>query len=133
MIDVVSGQPLTYSKFINKYVVKVEPHRAMMEPDYFIKAIEHAEAKRSEEIEKVESGALDAEEEVRRQENQFEEWERLQRLPNDEYLMKTILPVLYQGMKVVDLERPEAPLEYLALYLLKHQDQVKLPPKPQKA
>lgn len=104
-----------------------------MEPDYFIKAIEHAEAKRTEEIEKVESGALDAEEEVRRQENQFEEWEKLQRLPNDEYLMKTILPVLYQGMKVVDLERPEAPLEYLALYLLKHQDQVKLPPKPQKA
>ena len=32
-------------------------------------------------------------------------------------------------MRVVDLERPAAPLEYLALYLLKHQDMVKLPPK----
>ena len=45
--------------------------------------------------------------------------------------MKTILPVLYQGMRVVDLERPVSPLEYLAIYLLKHQDQIKLPPKSQ--
>ena len=46
-----------------------------------------------------------------------------------DYLMRTVLPVLYQGMKIVDLERPAAPLEYLSLYLLKHQDMVKLPPK----
>jgi hypothetical protein len=32
-------------------------------------------------------------------------------------------------MRVVDLERPNAPLEYLALYLLKNQDKVALPPK----
>ena len=50
-------------------------------------------------------------------------------MPDADYLMRTILPVLYQGMKVVDLERPAAPLEYLSLYLLKHQDQMKLPPK----
>ena len=46
-----------------------------------------------------------------------------------DYLMRTVLPVLYQGMRVVDLERPAAPLEYLSLYLLKHQDMIKLPPK----
>ena len=46
-----------------------------------------------------------------------------------DYLMRTVLPVLYQGMRVCDLERPAAPLEYLSLYLLKHQDMVKLPPK----
>jgi len=44
--------------------------------------------------------------------------------------MKTVLPVLYQGMKVVDQQRPVAPLEYLALYLLKHQEEVKRPQKP---
>jgi protein dpy-30 len=57
------------------------------------------------------------------------EWERLQEMPDSEYLMRTVLPVLYQGMSIVDLERPSAPLEFLALYLLKNQDQVKLPPK----
>ena len=30
-------------KFLNLYVVKVEPHRAILEPDYFIKQIEIAE------------------------------------------------------------------------------------------
>ena len=45
------------------------------------------------------------------------------------YLMRTVMPVLYQGMKVVDLERPAAPLEFLSMYLLKHQDMVRLPPK----
>ncbi len=48
-----------------------------MEPDYFIKAIEHAESKRSEEIERIESGAVDADEEIRRQETHFAEWEKL--------------------------------------------------------
>lgn len=46
-----------------------------------------------------------------------------------DYLMRTVLPILYQGMRVIDLERPSAPLEYLSLYLLKHQDMIKLPPK----
>ena len=104
-----------------------------MEADYFIKAIEHAEAQRTLEIERIESGLGSEEEEARKTELQNSEWDKLQQSSNDEYLMKTILPVLYQGMKVLDLERPEAPLEYLALYLLKHQDQIKLPPKPQKA
>ncbi len=49
-------------------MVKVESHRAILEPDYFIKAIEYAEHKRTEEIERIESGTLDQEEEARRQE-----------------------------------------------------------------
>jgi hypothetical protein len=59
-----------------------------------------------------------------------DDWIALQNSSNEEYLMKTVLPVLYQGMKVVDLQRPNMPLEYLALYLLKHQDKIQLPPKP---
>ena len=41
-------------------------------------------------------------------------------MPDADYLMRTVLPVLYMGMRVVDLERPNAPLEYLAMYLLKN-------------
>lgn len=48
--DVVTGEVLPYRKFINKYVVRVEPHRAILEPDYFIKLIEQAEALRDEEV-----------------------------------------------------------------------------------
>ena len=62
-------------------------------------------------------------------EGESTEWEKIQSMNDAEYLMRTVLPVLYQGMRVVDLERPAAPLEYLSLYLLKHQDMIKLPPK----
>jgi hypothetical protein len=41
--DVVSNEALPYKKFINKYVFKVEPHKAILEQDYFIKLIEMAE------------------------------------------------------------------------------------------
>lgn len=94
-----------------------------MEPDYYIKLIEVAESRRTEEIERIEAGGLDAEEETTKKQTTIaQEWNNLHNASNEDYLMRTILPVLYQGMKVVDLERPEAPLEYLALYLLKHQD-----------
>lgn len=34
--------------------------------------------------------------------------------------MRTVLPVLYEGIQVLDLERPNVPIEYLAMYLLKN-------------
>ena len=41
--DVITKDIVSYKKFIGRYVVKVEPNRAIMEPDYFIKMIELAE------------------------------------------------------------------------------------------
>lgn len=124
------------------YVVKVHPHRAILEPEYFIKKYEDADEQRDIEIQRVEAGIEEdplSEAAQRRAgamsnmdsigEQQDTEWEKIQKMSDSDYLMRTVLPVLYQGMRVVDLERPSASLEYLALYLLKHQDQVKLPPK----
>lgn len=128
--DVVTSERLAYQKFMDLYVVKVHPHRAILEPEYFIKMIEQVEENRSEEIARMEEGI---DEEVKTStavdDSENTEWEKLQKMNNSDYLMKTVLPVLYQGMRVTDLERPAAPLEYLALYLLKHQDKIKLPPK----
>lgn len=52
--DVTTKEIIPYEKFINKYVVKVEPHRAITEVDYFIKQIEICEGNRDLEIERVE-------------------------------------------------------------------------------
>ena len=98
--DVISKEILPYKKFIGRYVIKVEPHRAILEPDYFIKQIELAEQNRDDEIERVEAGIEENEDQT--DVNLENEWEKLQKLPNEEYLMKTVLPVLYQGMKIVD-------------------------------
>lgn len=38
--DLVTGRSLDWKKVENMYVVKVEPHRAILEFDYFIKSIE---------------------------------------------------------------------------------------------
>lgn len=38
--DPISKEIIPYKKFINMYVIKAEPHRAILEPDYFIKMIE---------------------------------------------------------------------------------------------
>lgn len=92
MRDVITGEEISYKKFNNKYVVRVEPHRAILEPDYFIKMIEIAEQEREQEIERIENGQESDEEGKHEEEN---EWDKLQKLPNEEYLMKTILPVLH--------------------------------------
>ena len=138
--DFITKKMLSYNEFINTYVVKVEPQRAILEPDYFIKMIEMAEQSRDEEINRVENQiegeevqkpALEQEEEEVREEPEVEsEWEKIQKMPNDEYLMRTVLPVVYQGMKVVDKSRPVDPIEYLAMYILKHQDMVQIPQAP---
>ena len=38
--DPITKEIIPYKKFINMYVIKAEPHRAILEPDYFIKMIE---------------------------------------------------------------------------------------------
>ena len=133
--DVVTQEIVEYDKFINLYAVKVEPHRAILEPDYFIKQIEIAEQGRDDEVERIEAGVTEAREEDPEateevKEATSNEWAELQKLPNEQYLQRTVLPVLYQAMRIVDQQRPVAPAEYLALYMLKHQDMIKLPPKP---
>lgn len=93
----VTQEIVEYEKFINLYAVKVEPHRAILEPDYFIKQIEIAEQGRDDEVERVEAGVAEtkeeaeAEEEVEEPEEGSEkpasnEWAELQKLPNEEYL-----------------------------------------------
>ena len=125
MKDIISNSEIPYKDAINKFIAVVEPHRAVSEPDYFMKLIEMCEYTRDQEIEARESGKLEAQELAQRkidpkigssvadsQENQEEvqilnEWEKLQNLPHDQYLAQTVMPILYQGLKVVSVERPK--------------------------
>lgn len=54
--DVVSGEALPFHSFINIYAAQVEPHRALLEGDYFLKLIEMCEMTREAEIQAVEAG-----------------------------------------------------------------------------
>ena len=57
-----------------KYVMQVEPHRAILEADYFIKLIEEAERNRDEEIERIELGIEDDEEDFNSKDKQGIDW-----------------------------------------------------------
>ena len=73
MRDFVTKEILPYKKFINRYVVRAEPHRAILETDYFLKQIELCERSRDEEIERVEAGIPD-EDEQDEKEKEDNEW-----------------------------------------------------------
>jgi hypothetical protein len=148
--DIITNKEIPFRNAINKYIALVEPHRAVTEPDYFMKLIEMCEYTFDQEIEARESGKLEgsvfeattqqdvipeqtegeeADSHHEPQELPQTEWDKLQNAPHDQYLAQTIMPVLYQGMKQVATERPECPIKALALFMLKNQDKVKLPSK----
>jgi hypothetical protein len=63
---------------MDMYVVKVHPHRAILENDYFVKLIEQCEAKRDDEIRRVEAGIVEEEyEQVQKKVDTETEWEKL--------------------------------------------------------
>ena len=70
-------------------------------------------------------GVLSSDDEVE-DESEYE-WDNLMKLPNDQYLLKTVAPLLYQGLNFIAKERPKNPLEFLALYMLQNQHLVKIP------
>lgn len=44
-------------------------------------------------------------------------------VPIRQYLEGTVVPILMQGLQNVTRERPKDPIEYLAMYLLKHKSE----------
>ena len=51
--------------------------------------------------------------------------------PDDEFLRRTVLPLLYPALEIVNTERPNDPISYIAYYLLKNQHKIKLPEPPE--
>ena len=44
--DVITGQKIPPRKYMDMYVIKVQPHKAILEPEYFIKKYEDADERR---------------------------------------------------------------------------------------
>ena len=53
MRNIITQDIVPYKQFINRSAVLVNPSRAIMEPDYFIKLIEMAEQNTTKHIEKL--------------------------------------------------------------------------------
>ena len=125
--DLATGEKIPEKKYRDKYVVRADIFQAFQEHDYFIKKIDECEKKRDEEIERLQMGINSSDEE-----EEVESEKGLEDLPNEEYLLKTVTPLLYQGLNFIATERPQNPIEFLALYMLQNQHLVKIPKPKQK-
>lgn len=121
--DIIEGAKISCVDALDKFLVKVDPIKAIQDQDYFMKAIEKCENQRKEEIEKIEKalhGVVDEE---------VDEYADLKDSNDSNYLRKTVFPLLYPALQILEMERPNDPLSFQALYLLKHKDNVSIPKK----
>lgn len=127
VIDAVTNEPISRKKSMNKYLVHVDILDMIKDQDYFTKFIDQCEKLRNEEIDRIEKGIPDeVAESVKKT-----DWELLEESTDADYLRKTILPLLIPGLQLLELERPENPISFLALYCLKNKENVKLPIPPE--
>lgn len=109
--DIVEGDKIGSKDSLDKFLVKVDPIKAVQDQDYFFRAIEKCEKTRQDEIEMIEkviNGKKDEE---------LDEHLLLKESPDSEYLRKTVFPLLYPALQVLEMERPNDPLSFIALYL----------------
>ena len=59
MRDICTKELVDARRYKDKYVVKVSPFRAILEPDYYLQMIEKAELNRDREIERLEAGIIE--------------------------------------------------------------------------
>jgi len=86
MRDIVNGDKIYAKDSMDKFLVKVDPIKALQDQDYFFKAIEKCEKTRQLEIENIEKMLNRASEEVQ------DEYMLLKEASDSEYLRKTVFP-----------------------------------------
>ena len=92
--DLITNEKIPFRKANNKYFVKVETDRAILELDYFLKMIDICETRRSEEIQRIEQG-IDSDDQS--EGDQFGvDRTKFQFTTSEAYLKATVLPVLFQ-------------------------------------
>ena len=115
IINVVTKQKIPLENCLNKFVVNVEPYRAIIDINYFNHKIEECVNNRKEEITKMQGSqsAFPAEEE------QLElNQEELKKIPGDLYLKMTVLPLLHNALNMCEMVRPSDPIAFISNFML---------------
>ena len=115
IINVVTKELIPLEECLNKFVVNVEPYRAIIDINYFNHKIEECVNNRKEEITKMKGtqSAFPAEEEA------FElNQEELKKIPGDLYLKMTVLPLLHNALNFCEIVRPSDPIAFISNFML---------------
>merc|ERR1711976_28121 len=105
--DVVDGKPISYAEADDVFVHRVDFFKAMIDQDYFVKALESREAKMSDKVLATDMDRPDV----------------MKTLPPKEYLYRAIIPALLPALEACQRIRPADPIEFIAFYMLRHPKQ----------
>jgi hypothetical protein len=89
IVDIVTGKTIDSPSCLNKFIVNVEPRKAIIEQSYFVNKIEICEKRRIEEIQ-----AIGIKSQINVLTTDYDYDEEVRKIPTDKYLEMTILPLL---------------------------------------
>ena len=114
IVDVVTKKKLDREYCLNKFLVNVEPYRAILDINYFNNKIEECINNRKSELLKMQGKETPV---IPLNENlNFEE--EIKRVPGSNYLQMTVLPLLHNALTMCDMIRPQDPISFIANFML---------------
>ena len=114
VIDIVTKKKIPLENCFNKFVVNVEPYRAIIDINYFNHKIEECVNNRKNELLKMQGKVLV---ESTQDENLNIE-EEIKKIPGDLYLKMTVLPLLHNALNMCELVRPSDPIAFISNFML---------------
>lgn len=112
--DLSTKERIPIEESYDTFLHEVDTLAALSDPDYFINAFNRCVSKREEHL-RVHSGV---------EPFKHEEQKNLQTCSPNEYIERTVLPLLKPALKILDKEQPEDPLSFLAVYLVENKDKI---------
>ena len=114
VIDIVTKKKIPLENCLNKFVVNVEPYRAIIDINYFNHKIEECVNNRKNELLKMQGKEVI---EAGQDENLNIE-EEIKKIPGDLYLKMTVLPLLHNALNMCELVRPSDPIAFISNFML---------------
>jgi len=114
--DVVDGKSVSSSEAENIFFHRVNFFEAVVDQEYFIKALETCESKMSQKVVQTRRmvDAISAD---------LDKPDVLKTLPSKEYLHRAVIPALMPAIEACQRVRPADPIEFIAFYMLRHPKQ----------
>ena len=116
IINVVTKKNIPLNECLNKFIVNVEPYRAIIDINYFNHKIEECVNNRKEEI--IRMQGKQTIQPIEDENFNIYMQEELKKMPGDLYLKMTVLPLLHNALNMCEIVRPSDPIAFISNFML---------------
>ena len=116
IINVVTKKNIPLNECLNKFVVNIEPYRAIIDINYFNHKIEECVNNRKEEI--IRMQGKQTIQPIEDENFNIYMQEELKKMPGDLYLKMTVLPLLHNALNMCEIVRPSDPIAFISNFML---------------